>query len=371
MVCPFPAPTLTGDASSEVHLKAPSSVGTGYTYTLFYSRTLAPVGVDDRQHVGRDIDGGPVPTRRRDEYATDAPPAGRHDGRGRHHGRLDGRVLGLRALTRRMPLIRRRPASPRWAISCRSARRRSACSVTDSGGMTDAGSFNVTVVDTTAPQPGERARRQLASTTSDPTGPTLTYKPPTATDVVDASPDRRVQPRPAAPTSASARRRSRARPRTRRATRRRRRSTWRSTTSRPHGATAIWGEPVAGLGDTFSANRGPNDPGQGATCSSTESSGRAATPQLRLTPCGGVRRHVERGAARGGGGRWNASLDTSTLTGGCYRRSLDRRPRRRLVQARPPRREPRASADTQGARTRARHNGGGRSRVPPPPRHLP
>jgi hypothetical protein len=61
------------------------------------------------------------------------------------------------------------------------------CSATDGGGLTTTGTFSVTVVDTTAPSlsgmPGDRTL-----TTSDPSGATLTYVAPTATDVVDASP---------------------------------------------------------------------------------------------------------------------------------------------------------------------------------------
>jgi hypothetical protein len=60
------------------------------------------------------------------------------------------------------------------------------CTATDSNGLPTSGSFVITVEDTTAPTlvglPGDVS---LTTTTS---GATLTYTPPTATDIVDASP---------------------------------------------------------------------------------------------------------------------------------------------------------------------------------------
>ena len=62
------------------------------------------------------------------------------------------------------------------------------CSVTDSGGLTATGGFNVTVLDTTDPVlAGVPADYEVI--TSDPTGTTLAYATPTATDIVDPSPD--------------------------------------------------------------------------------------------------------------------------------------------------------------------------------------
>jgi hypothetical protein len=62
-----------------------------------------------------------------------------------------------------------------------------ACAVTDSGGLSDHGSFFITVNDTTPPSlvgmPGD-----VSLTTNDPSGTTLTFVPPTATDVADPSP---------------------------------------------------------------------------------------------------------------------------------------------------------------------------------------
>src|SRR6478672_11283504 len=61
------------------------------------------------------------------------------------------------------------------------------CTATDSGGLQATGSFQITVVDTTDPvlhgMPGD-----VALTTTDPGGATLTYTSPTATDIVDGAP---------------------------------------------------------------------------------------------------------------------------------------------------------------------------------------
>ncbi len=69
------------------------------------------------------------------------------------------------------------------------------CRVTDRGGLTDGGSFTVTVVDTTAPVL-HGIPADLRLTTTDPAGATLAYDLPTATDVVDAAPSVVCAPAP-------------------------------------------------------------------------------------------------------------------------------------------------------------------------------
>ena len=59
--------------------------------------------------------------------------------------------------------------------------------VQDSAGATDTESFEVKVVDTTAPTLGPLPD-DMTVTTSDPTGRTVTFTTPTASDVVDESP---------------------------------------------------------------------------------------------------------------------------------------------------------------------------------------
>lgn len=60
------------------------------------------------------------------------------------------------------------------------------CSVTDSGGLSDTGSFTVTVQDTTAPSLAPHANETATATSA--SGATVSYTKPTATDVVDPDP---------------------------------------------------------------------------------------------------------------------------------------------------------------------------------------
>jgi len=62
-----------------------------------------------------------------------------------------------------------------------------ACIVTDHGGLTDSGSFDVTVVDTTAPTL-IGTPSNISIVTANPAGSNVTYAPPTATDLVDPAP---------------------------------------------------------------------------------------------------------------------------------------------------------------------------------------
>jgi hypothetical protein len=61
------------------------------------------------------------------------------------------------------------------------------CSVTDSGGLSDSGSFTVTVVDTTAPTLLGMPSDKSATATS-ASGAIVTYTNPTASDIVDPNP---------------------------------------------------------------------------------------------------------------------------------------------------------------------------------------
>ena len=67
------------------------------------------------------------------------------------------------------------------------------CTATDGNGLPTPGSFVITVRDTTAPtlagMPGD-----VSLTTTDPTGTTLTYASPTASDIVDAAPSVNCSP---------------------------------------------------------------------------------------------------------------------------------------------------------------------------------
>jgi HYR domain-containing protein len=60
------------------------------------------------------------------------------------------------------------------------------CDVTDSGGLTASGTFTVTVIDTVAPTLSTVP--DVSVVTNDPTGATISYTLPAATDLVDAKP---------------------------------------------------------------------------------------------------------------------------------------------------------------------------------------
>jgi HYR domain len=187
------------------------------------------------------------------------------------------------------------------------------CSVTDLAGAKVSKSFNVTVEDTTPPTLLVPA--DITVTTSDPGGRVVTFADPSASDVVDDSPDVScshpsgfkfdVDTTTVTCTATDARNNS-------------------STDSfdvtvrfvAPHTANAMWLEPVGGGGSTYEANRGRTIPIKVRLFvdGDERTSGDAS---LRLTPCGGGTSMDL--ALAWGGGRWNHSLDTSILSGTCYK----------------------------------------------------
>ena len=187
------------------------------------------------------------------------------------------------------------------------------CSVNDNGGMTASGSFAVTVVDTTDPTlTGMPANQSL--TTTDPTGTTLTYTNPSATDIADDAPTVGCLPASGehiGPGTTVV--------------------TCTATDDSGHSAegafsvtvtyvatqtaSATWGEPIAGNGSTFVANKGRNVPVkvQLFVDGEARTSGAAI---LTITPCtGGTPVVVDLTYSSG---RWNASLDTGDLAGTCH-----------------------------------------------------
>ena len=154
----------------------------------------------------------------------------------------------------------------------------------------------------------------IAVTTSDPDGRAVTFGTPTATDTVDPSPHVSCDPESGSlfavgTTSVTCTASDRSgNPST---------GTFRVTVRyvAPRVASAVWLEPVAGTTSTFVANRGRTVPikvqlfvnGTAAT------SGDAS---LRLVPCGGG--DASEMPLAWSGGRWNVSLDTSSLASDCY-----------------------------------------------------
>ncbi len=188
------------------------------------------------------------------------------------------------------------------------------CAVTDGGGATASGSFLVSVQDTTVPSLGAMPTDQHLTTTS-PTGATLTYALPTATDVADPAPAVTCSPAsgstvPVGATTVTC-------------------TATDATGNSASGSFAVdvryvtptawsvrWGEPVATSGSTFVANPGRTVPVKVEIfADGVEQSHGDAT--LELATCdGGSLGALDLGWD---GGRWAAHLDTGRLGGpGCY-----------------------------------------------------
>lgn len=188
------------------------------------------------------------------------------------------------------------------------------CSATDTGGLTTTGSFDITVVDTTAPTlAGMPADRSL--TTGDPGGTSLTYSLPTATDLVDPNPAVDCAPTsgslfPVGPTSVTCTAKD---------------ASGNSSSDsfsvdvayvRPVVWSATWSEPVATADGAFVANRGRTVPVKVEIFADgvAQTSGDA---WLKIATCGGPT--TLEAQLAWDGGRWTAHLDTGRLGGpGCY-----------------------------------------------------
>lgn len=198
------------------------------------------------------------------------------------------------------------------------------CSATDSFGHTASASFDVTVFDGTAPAlagvPGD-----LAVTTADPAGASVSWPAPTATDVVDG--DRPVTCAPASGSTfavgtttvtCSA---SDSSGNTASAT-----FDVSVTLDVPTRITVRWGEPV-GTATQFVANAGRNLPLKADVAVDGARVARSgATPHVvldRLDACGGTPTdRLDAGAMSWDGNRWTLNLDTAPLGGGCWRVSV-------------------------------------------------
>ena len=188
------------------------------------------------------------------------------------------------------------------------------CTVTDRDGLSDSGSFKVTVDDTTAPVMPNIADFEL--TTNDPTGTTLDYGYVSVVERVDPSPV--VVCRPASgswipvgtttvtctATDFSGNQSS---------------MSFKATVRLASSVTwtAVWGEPVGLVGDAFVVNGSRSIPVKVEMFANgiEQTAGHGA---LSIVGCdGGAAVEV---ALSWDGGRWTGKLDTSWLAGaGCYR----------------------------------------------------
>ena len=188
------------------------------------------------------------------------------------------------------------------------------CSATDGGGLSASGSFHVVVSDTMAPTlVGMPADKSL--TTGDPSGTTLTYTPPTATDIADGLPTVECVPPSGSHVPVGT-------------------TTVTCTAMDASGAhssasfavtvryvppvtwTTTWGEPIGSSGSPFVANPGRTIPVKVEMLANgvEQTSG---TARLAVAVCGGG--PVMTINLAWGAGVWSGHLDTSLLAGpGCY-----------------------------------------------------
>ncbi len=309
--CPDPVPSYPGGAVSHVVLRAPTTVGT-HTFTVQWSRSLSPAGGGDANAFGRSATSVNFSVRvSANTPPTIAVPASFTAEADSPAGWTSSwTVSATDAEDDPDPTPTCSPAAgsvlPLGATTV-------TCTVTDSVGSTATDHFDVTVVDTTAPvlrgMPSD-----IAVTSSDTAGRTVTFTDPTATDSVDPSPSVGCAPASGSQfqvgttdvtcTSSDA-------------------SGNQSTGSfrvtvryvAPSVASAVWLEPVAGSTSTFVANRGRTVPIKvqlfvNGVAVSTGDAG------LQLAPCGGGSPSIL--PLVWNGGRWNVSLDTSSLTSSCY-----------------------------------------------------
>jgi hypothetical protein len=187
------------------------------------------------------------------------------------------------------------------------------CTTKDGGGLTAKGSFLVTVQDTTAPVLAAHADVEV--TTGDPSGAAVTYDEPNASDAVDPHPAVTCAPASGATFAVGA---TTVTCTARDATGNESSASFKVTVRfvSPVTWSAMWGEPVATNGSTFVANSGRTVPVKVRIfANDAERTSGAAT--LAIATCAGAPSASL--AMVYSGGRWNASVDTSSLGGpGCY-----------------------------------------------------
>jgi HYR domain len=310
--CPSPSPVLAGTTTSTVTLRAPAVPNSGYVYTIGWSRSVSPAGIDDAHALSGSFTSVAFTLAVVTNTAPVLTVPGDLTVEGDTTGGWTAAYPGVSASDAEDDPDPTPICSPAAGEVLPLGTTTVACTVTDSGGRTDSDTFDVTVVDTTAP--ALTTDTDHGVTTNDPSGAVLAYDPASATDIVDPAPV--VGCLPAAGTSIPVG--------TTTVTCTATDASGNSSTGSfdvtvdyvgVHVATAVWMEPVGGGADNFVANRGRTIPVKVALVVDgvNATSGNA---HLTVTPCldgSGVVQELTFG-----GGRWNASLDTSQLAGSCH-----------------------------------------------------
>ena len=303
--CDSPAPTVASNGPSTVSLTMPTTAGNSFLFTLLWSR-FGATGLTGSSAITFQVDvvGNTPPTIHlpSDVSAEATSPDGAD---------VTWSATATDNEDATPPTPTCAPASgSTFALGITTVH----CSVTDGGGLKDSGSFLVRVEDTTVPKLFGMPHDQNL-TTGDPDGTKLTYDEPTARDIADPSPYVGCKPAsgshiPVGTTDVTCTARD--------ATGNHVSATFtvKVTYVRPVTWTAVWGEPVASSGATFTANAGRSVPVKVEMFANgvEQTQGRAL---LALASCGGTA--VGSIELTWDAGRWNGKLDTSMLGGpGCY-----------------------------------------------------
>jgi hypothetical protein len=303
--CPSPAPTLPSDGPSTVTLTMPTTPGESYLFSLMWSR-FGVTSLTGSSAITFQVNviGNTPPTLHlpADKTVEATSPAG-------------AAVTWSATATDDEDAVAPTPScTPASGSTLPLGTTTVGCSVTDGGGLGDAGSFDVTVVDTTAPDlVGLPADRSI--TTGDPSGATFAYESPTATDAADPDPEVGCLPASGSQVGVGT---TTVTCTTRDASGNEATGTFTVDVTYVPDVTwsALWGEPVASNGSAFVANPGRMVPVKVELLRDgiRQTNGSAV---LSVAACDGDT--VASIAMSWSGGRWNASVDTSMLgASGCY-----------------------------------------------------
>ncbi len=307
--CPSGA-VRTPSGPSRVTLVAPPAPGDNYQYTITWDKAFAPASADD----ARAISGMTIVTFPLD--VVDNPPPQLHlPGAVELEGDAPGgavaayEVFATDAEDATAPIPTCTPAAGSVVPL---GTTRVECSVTDLGGMTTTGEFDLTVVDTTAPVL-VGVPDGLELTTPDTTGATLGFGLPSASDAVDESPAVSCTPAPGAkaPVGSSSVTCS--------ATDASGNATTETFPVVVHLLTATWDSPVGGEPPVLVANPGRTVPIKVALALDGVAVTRGIVA-LSVETCDGSGTGVVVGLGwKPDAARWSGHLDTARLAGpGCY-----------------------------------------------------
>jgi hypothetical protein len=184
--CPSPAPApLSASTPSLATLVAPTVAGGPYTYTFMFDRTLSPAGTNDDSALTSLTAVSFSLT-----VVANTPPALVLPAAATHEGNAPGGWLGAWSVATTDAEDNPPPSAacdPAAGSLLRLGTTTVSCWVTDSGGLTARGSFQVTVRDTTAPQLAG-VPSSIYAVTGGSAGMAVTYPMPTASDIVDPAP---------------------------------------------------------------------------------------------------------------------------------------------------------------------------------------